>query len=154
MANVSGVRSTANINTQRRAFDYSNELYLVDPDNAVLALFTRKLNKKGTVDPEYRWFDKTQPSRTDSVNNGAGYNSSATSIVVANGDKFRAGDVVNVPVTGEQMRVTAVSTNTLTVSRGWGQTAAASLTDADVLVIIGNANAEGAGGTYAGGCLD
>jgi hypothetical protein len=145
MSNISGVRSTANTVQSRRKFDISDELWYLDADMAVLAFFARKLKKKVTIDPEYRWFDKAQPSRTDQVNNGAGYNTSATSIVVDNGDKFRAGDVVNVPATGEQMRVTGVSSNTLTVSRAWGVTAAASLADNDYLVIIGNANAEGAG---------
>jgi len=51
---------------------------------------------------------------------------------------------VQVVSTGEQMLVTAVSGNTLTVTRGWGDTAGAAIADNAVVVIIGNAHAEGA----------
>jgi len=118
---------------------------LVDADYATLAFFVRKLNKQKTTDPEYRWFEKTSPSRFDAVNYATGYTSGATSFVVDDGTKFRIGMVIQDVTTGEQMRVTGVSTNTLTVSRGWGTTSAGSLLNNDVIVILGNANAEGAG---------
>lgn len=144
MANISGARATENITQDRRKFDHSNELWMTDAEYAVLAFLVRKLKKRPTTDPEFRWFDKTQPSRIDAVDYTTGYTSGATSVVVDDGTKFRSGDVVHNTATGEQMRVTGVSTNTLTVSRGWGTVTAAALTDNDVLVIIGNANAEGA----------
>lgn len=144
MANVQGTRSTGDYGTGRRKYDHSDKLWLVDPDFAVLAFLTRKLSKRATTDPEYRWFDKESPTRYDAVNYGTGYTAGATSVVVDTGTLFRAGDVVKVLGTGEQMLVTAVSTNTLTVSRGWGSTAAGTLADDASVVIIGNANEEGA----------
>jgi len=145
MSNISGIRSTENINQDQRKFDVSDKLWLVDADYATLAFFVRKLNKQKTTDPEYRWFEKTSPSRFDAVNYATGYTSGATSFVVDDGTKFRIGMVIQDVTTGEQMRVTGVSTNTLTVSRGWGTTSAGSLLNNDVIVILGNANAEGAG---------
>lgn len=144
MSIVSGTRSTENILSTRRRGDIDDRLWMISAPNAVLAFMARNLRKKPTIDPEFSWFEKTQPSRYDAVNNGGGYTAGATSVVVDDGTKFRAGDIVKVIATGEQMRVTAVSTNTLTVSRGYGTTAAGSLADDGVLAIIGNAFAEGA----------
>ena len=145
MALVQGTRSTNNQGTGVRKYDHSDKLYLVDPDYAQLAFFARKLNKKGVTDPEYRWFDKAQPSKYDAINYSTNYTSGATSVVVDDGTKFRDADIIMDVSTGEHLRVTGVSTNTLTVSRGYGSTAATTLTDNDVIVIIGNANAEGDG---------
>lgn len=144
MALISGARSTENITQDRRKYDVSDKLWLVDPDYAIMTFFARKLNKVKTIDPEFRWFDKAQPSRYDAVDYATNYTSGATSVVVDDGTKFRAGDIVMDVATGEHMRVTGVSTNTLTVSRGYGSTAAGTLTNNDVLVILGNANAENA----------
>src|SRR3990167_8601854 len=143
---VSGSRGTGTggIGADVRKFDVSDKLWMVDPEYAVLAFFVRKLNKMKTIDPEYRWFEKTSPSRYDAINYSTGYTSGATSIVVDTGTKFTAGHVIQDVASGEQMRVTAVSTNTLTVTRGWGTTAAGSLTDNYVIVILGSAHAEGA----------
>lgn len=84
--------------------------------------------------------------RWDAINNGAGYADSATDMVVDNISYFAVGDIVKVPRTGECLRVTVVTTgtSTITVTRAYGETSAAALVDNDVLVIIGNANAEGA----------
>lgn len=138
------MRGTENINQEQRKYDVSDKLWLVDADYATLAFFVRKLNKQKTTDPEYRWFEKTSPSRFDAVNYGSGYTSGALSFVVDDGTKFRIGMVIQDVTTGEQMLVTNVVSNTLTVTRGWGTTSAGSLTNNDVIVIIGNANAEGA----------
>ena len=145
MTLISGAVGTNSLGTGTRKYDHSDELYSVDPNFAVLAFFARKLKKKGVTDPEYRWFDKALPSRYDAVNYSTNYTSGATSVVVDDGTKFRIGDIVMDITTGEHLYVDGVSTNTLTVVRGEGTTSAGTLTDNDVLVIIGNANAEGAG---------
>lgn len=143
MTLISGTKST-NSNTDLRKYDVADKLYGIDPDYAVLAFFARKLNKMRVTDPEFRWFDKAAPSRQDAVNYSTNYTSGATSVVVDDGTKFRAGDIVVDVATSEHLRVSSVSTNTLTVVRAFGSTVAGTLTDNDVLVIIGNVNAEAA----------
>jgi hypothetical protein len=143
MSLISGTKGT-NSNTDLRKYDVADKLYMIDPDYAVLAFFARKLAKVRVTDPEFRWFDKAAPSRQDAVNYSTNYTAGATSVVVDDGTKFRAGDIVVDVSTAEHLYVSAVSTNTLTVSRGYGSTSATTLTDNDVLVIIGNVNAEGA----------
>jgi len=144
MSNISGVRATENINQDRRKFDVSDKLWYLDADIAVLAFFARKLSKKGVIDPEFRWFEKSSPARYTAVNYSTGYTSGATEVLVDDGTIFKAGMVIQDVTTGEQMRVTGVSTNTLTVSRGWGTTSATTISNDEVIVILGNANAEGA----------
>ena len=143
MSNISGIRATENINQDRRKYDVSDKLWYLDADEAVLAFFARKLAKKSVIDPEFRWFEKTSPARYSQVNYSTGYTAGDTSVVVDDGTVFRIGMVAQNVSTGEQVRVTNVSTNTLTLSRGWGTTSATTIADDAVLVIIGNASAEG-----------
>jgi hypothetical protein len=144
MSVISGTRSTNSEVAGKRKYDTSDKLWMVDPDFAIMAFFSRKVLKSKTSDPEYRWFEKTSPSRYDAVNYASNYTAGAVEIIVDDGTKFRGADVVMDVSTGEQMRVSSVSSNTLTVVRGWGTTAATTITDNDVLLILGNANAEGA----------
>lgn len=77
-----------------------------------------------------------------SVNLPAGYLSTDVSIVVADGalvDKFA---LLYVPRTGEIMRVSSVSANTLTVTRGEAGTTAAALLHNDELVLLNSSYAE------------
>ena len=141
---VSGTRGTGSVESTRRKYSVHDKLWMVSPEYAALAFFARSLKKEAVTDPEYRWFEKEQPSRQDAINYSTGYNTTATELTVDDGTKFRAGDVVQNVDTGEHMHVDSVASDVLTVDRGWGSTAAAAITDNDVLVITGNANAEGA----------
>jgi hypothetical protein len=80
--------------------------------------------------------------KNDAVNNGAGYADNATEITVDDGTKFRAGDVIKITRTGEQLLVVSVATHALTVLRAWGSTAAAAIVNDDPVLIVGNANQE------------
>jgi hypothetical protein len=69
-----------------------------------------------------------------------------TSVTLQSGDGWKcvAGTLLYVPRTNELMRVTTVSTDTLTVTRSVGAPPAAPLLPNEVLVIINGAAAEGA----------
>ena len=66
-----------------------------------------------------------------------------TQFDVANGDRFRVGDQIQVEGSAELMLVTAVNTDTLTVVRGYADTTAEDLVDGQVINILGNAALEG-----------
>lgn len=68
---------------------------------------------------------------------------SATSITVDNGPRFRPGDQVRPEGGMEVMLVTAVAGNVLTVVRGYGGTTPLALADNMRLTILGNAALEG-----------
>lgn len=91
--------------------------------------------KREVKNAQFTMFQDEAAERSTQINNGAGYSSSATSIVVDDGTLFVANDILFVPRTSEVMVVSARSTNTLTVTRGWGSTAAA-LLDNDYVVRI------------------
>jgi hypothetical protein len=147
MAQVTGVRDTNNILAAKMKIDMSEKIALLQPSATPLTVFMKRA--KGSTmaakNPKYSWMEDDLGARWDAINNGAGYDNVATSIVVDNGTYFSAGDQVKVPRTGEVLLVTAISTNTLTVTRGFGTTAAAALVDNDPIVIIGNVNEEGSG---------
>lgn len=66
-----------------------------------------------------------------------------TSFDVANGDRFRAGDQIQVDGLEELMLVTGVSGNTITVVRGYAGTTPENIANGQVIHILGNAALEG-----------
>jgi len=62
---------------------------------------------------------------------------------VANGDRFREGDQIQVDGSKEVILVTVVSSNTITVTRGYGGTTQEAIVNGDVIRILGNAALEG-----------
>jgi len=68
---------------------------------------------------------------------------SETQFDVAHGDRFQAGDQIQVEGSRELMLVTAVAGNTLTVARGYGGSVAEALANGQVINILGNAALEG-----------
>lgn len=135
------------VNQDTRHFDIDTVLRFVDPLSFPLTTVLKKIGKMVASDPKIEWFEHDTNPRTDAINNGAGYASGATSLVVDNGVRFTVNDVVMVVRTQEHMLVTAVNTgtNTLTVTRGYGTTAAAAINDNDDLLILGGAYGDGAG---------
>jgi len=84
----------------------------------------------------YYWVeDEILPIKTQ-INLAAGYTATDTSIVVDDARLFIVNSEVHVPRTLENMRVTAVtySTNTITVTRGWNGTPGSALVDNDILL--------------------
>lgn len=139
---ITSVRSTANVTGVRRVVDVRKKIDVLEPNAAPLTQLTRKIEKRVAINPEFKWMEEEALVKSDAVNYSTGYTSADTSVVVDNGNRFRSGDVVKAVATGEQMLVTGVSSNTLTLSRGWGSTAAGALADNAVLLIVGNANEE------------
>lgn len=136
------IRSTNNVVSGRKVVDISKKIDVLEPDSAPLTLLTKKIEKRVSVNPDFKWMEEESLTKTDQVNDGTGMIAGDTTMTVDNGSRFRAGDVVKIPRTGEQVLVTAVSTNDLTITRGWGSTAAAAINDNEPIIIVGNANQE------------
>lgn len=96
------------------------------------------LAKRMVENAKYTMFTDEQQEYSTQINNGAGYSSSATSIVVDDGSLFTPNDTLFVPRTGEMMLVSARSSNTLTVTRAVGSTGVA-LLDNDHVVNLSSA---------------
>ena len=92
----------------------------------------------------HEWIEDELLPNSDAIDDSTFANAlTDTSFVVEHGDRFRVGDQIQVLNSREVMLVTAISTNTLTVTRGYGGTTAANLGDNQVIRILGNAAIEG-----------
>ncbi len=142
MATYTGARGTGALSTEQRRYDLTPTIKLLQPDAAPFTTLLMELSKKATTDPKFVHTEAELEPRFDAINNGAGYASGITSIAVDNGSYFAQHDIIIATRTAEAMRVTAVSSNTLTVVRGVGSTAQA-LVDNDEILIAGSAQPEG-----------
>jgi hypothetical protein len=92
----------------------------------------------------HEWLEDELLPNKDTVNDSTfGDPASDTDFVVDNGNRFRVGDQIQIEGSEELMLVTAVSTNTLTVVRGYAGTTPEDLADDQVVNILGNAALEG-----------
>jgi len=92
----------------------------------------------------HQWLEDTLLPNTDAIDDAAFTDPDVdTSFDVENGSRFRAGDQVQPDGSREVMLVTGVTSNTLTVVRGYGGTTAEDLADNQMLRILGNAALEG-----------
>ncbi len=122
--------------------DVSDLVGLISPFDTPLldAIGSPRTSAKST---HHEWFeDKLNPNFSQ-VNNGAGYSSAATSWVVDNGATFRIGDIIQPEASDEVLQVSAIATNTLTVTRGYGGSIAEAVVDNQKVVVIGHAALEG-----------
>ena len=159
---IQGTRDTLVIEQSRRIPDVDDKIYVLEPNESPLTAFLSQIGKmgdgggkfKGTAlqkrivyNPEFTEYEDQYSGVWAQINNGAGYDSDDTALVVDNpgGSIFTKYDLVKNVRTGEIMRVTAVNytTHTITVTRGAGATAAAAILDDDWLLIIGPAFEEG-----------
>lgn len=140
---ITGVRGTGNILQARRVVDIAKKIDVLEPDSAPLIQLTKKLAKRVAINPRFSWIEEEGMNRVDTINWTTGYTTSQTTIAVNNGNRFRAGDVVKAVASGEQLLVSNVAGNDLTVVRGWGATSAGNIAHQAVLLIVGNAHQEG-----------
>lgn len=150
MANISGMRvtksNTNGINQDRRVVDMAEEIALLDPNESpfVTILKMAKKNTRKVYNPKFDWLEDDllgyYAHTTDSVATGAG------SIPVDDSSIMRVGDILFVPSTGEYMRVTAVSTGSVSVSRAYGKKENENFTtigNGEIVLNIGPAMEEG-----------
>ena len=135
-----------NILSNRIVVDMAQEIAFLEPSATPLIVLTKKMNTASVMNPKFEWMDNNLEVRwTKAVATGT---TTATSIAVTSGtgQYFTVDDLIKVSSTGEVMKVTAISTDTLTVSRGIGNsgTGLAFNANADILV-IGNAAMQGSG---------
>lgn len=122
--------------------DVSDLVGLISPFDTPLldAIGSPRYAAKST---RHEWFEDQLNPNYSAINNGAGYDDDDTSIVVDDGGVFRVGDLIKADGGDEVMQVTAISTHTLTVTRGYGGSVAGALVDNQQINIIGHAALEG-----------
>lgn len=146
MAVVTGARATAagqGIDANSRVIDMSDTIHLLDPNEAALTALTMKLRKARCISPKVEWLEDDYIPATTAVVTGAVTAGRTIAITATNGLYFRKGDVVQDLNTGQVFYVTVVATDTLTFAP---IASSGTITAADILLVIGNANQEGATG--------
>ncbi|MCA8939227.1 MAG: DUF5309 family protein [Planctomycetes bacterium] len=91
----------------------------------------------------HEWLEDALRPLSSQVNFGPGYVGGDTSIAVDDGGVFRVGDILRPEGSNEVLQVSSISTNTLTVVRGYGSTTAGDIDDNTELTVIGHAALEG-----------
>lgn len=142
---LTGVTDDNVILSNRRVVDMDNVIAQLEPDEAPLTTMIQKLSSRPAKSQKVEWLADQLMPRLTTLNNGGNVASGSTTFTVATGtgSYFRAGDILRMS-NGENVKVTSVSTDTLTVVRSIGAVAAATITDSTDVIKIGNASAEGA----------
>lgn len=135
-------------NTDRFVPEIADTILQYGPNINPLTIISRQSKKESVGNQEYKIMNDKHLPRLTRVNNGGGYNTTDASIVVDNGNYAAPQMVVEVTRTGEHMLVTAVSSNTWTVERGYdvgGAGTGVAIVDNDEIRILGFAGAERSG---------
>lgn len=99
---------------------------------------------RAATSTHHEWLEDALLPNKDSIDDSTITSpDSETSFDVANGSRFRVGDQIQVESSSELIFVTGISSDTLTVVRGYAGTTAEDLVDGQVLNILGNAALEG-----------
>lgn len=127
------------------AEDVSDIIGIISPHETPLLnhLGDPRREAKSTI---HEWLEDSLLPNTDAVDEDSftPNATSATTFGVTNGSYFLAGDQVRPEGSAEILLVESVSSNDLTVVRGYGGTTAEALADGQKLHILGNAALEGA----------
>lgn len=145
MANIRSQFGVSQYENGIKKLDVRDFIFDLEPDEAPFTTILKRIRKDSAQDVQFFWFEDAPIGKYTQVNKTGGYDNNATDIVVDDADIFLPNDVVKVVASGEILLVTVVNTgtNTLTVTRGWGTTAAAAIADDAWLYRLGNAQTEG-----------
>jgi hypothetical protein len=126
--------------------DVSEQMVLLEPDAAPLFVLTNAAKRKQpTIGPRFEWVEDSEVSLWGQSSQTVDYSSVATNILVADGTLFGVGDIVAVPkaqsssAAPEVVLVTAIATNTLTITRGVGSSGADTISATGSLRILASA---------------
>jgi hypothetical protein len=124
--------------------DVASRIALLQPDDAPLLAFINGLkNKQKTGNPTFEWFEDDLNQNVVTVSAAEASGSTSFGLTSGQGVRVRVNDIL-ISNTGESILVTAVSTDTLTVTRSMGGVAATAYVALDEFVIAGTAMLEGA----------
>lgn len=126
--------------------DVSEQMVLLEPDAAPLFVLTNAAKRKQpTIAPRFEWVEDAEVSLWGQSSATTDWTSAATNVLVADGTLFGVGDICAVPkaqtsnAAPEVFLVTAISTNTLTITRGVGSSGADTLPATGSIRILASA---------------
>jgi hypothetical protein len=152
MAQVTGQRTTSQAATESRAVRrVDSDIALLEPNIGPLITLMMRMQKRRAIDAtKHEWYEDDYTARW--AQNGTATvasNTSSTTITVTDGTIFTAGDMFCVPKSSssttapEVCRVTAVTSNTITIVRAIGGVGLDTIVPNAPLRLIGSAFEEG-----------
>ena len=151
MAGILGIKGTGTFTTNvERPMNWREMiLYLFPNGEAPLTALLSKLSSEGTDDYQFHWFEKALPTQRFQLNANVAQGATSMVLKTAGGNdeyKFwKAGHLFMHENTGEIALVTAdPSSNTISITKGWGEVNDTGWNANDYIVIIGTVYAEGA----------
>ena len=141
---LTGVVDDADILSNQRVVDMSPTIAQLEPDEAPLTTMLQKIGSRSAYSQKVEWLSDELVPRLTTLSASAASADTAISVATGTGTYFRPNDVVKIATTGENCYVTAVSANTIYVTRALGGVTAVSAASGVDLVKVGNAAAEGA----------
>jgi hypothetical protein len=149
---VTGMRSRTDLTSNRENIDFETGIALLDPNENPFTLATMEMGKEEVGTGDFHWFEDELFPETD-VTATAEVAAGNTGFTATYGARFALGDLVMHNSTREVMLVTAVSSDTITVTRSLGHTDSAAtgfsaavagiISIGDRLTILGNAFMQG-----------
>lgn len=131
---IKGALQTESGNQDRRPYSWRTQIQYLNPDRTLFTHILSKLPVKKVTDPEFKVFERDHPSRWTRV--AEDMTSSETDCTVDDGSMFRVDDMVLVPITGEIVRVSAISANVLTIVRAQMGTTGTAFSDNDWMKVL------------------
>jgi len=144
MGIATGTVDTEAILADEKVVDMEDEFRLLQPDETQFMTILNKLPSKVAKAIKVNWLEDDYFPRQARVEGSQTNVDTAIEVEAGQGLYFRANDLVRVMRTGEMIEVTSVATDTLTVVRGVGSATNQAMNDADELLIVSNASAQGA----------
>lgn len=136
-------RGVNNILSNRIAIDMANDIALLKPRVNPLTVITKKLNTKSCNSYKFEWMEDDIMARWTSCPAGAASGAATVALNAGDGALVAVGDILKNPATGELVRVTAIAVDSLTVTRGYGETATAAIAAGQKLLVVANAIMQG-----------
>jgi hypothetical protein len=122
--------------------DMSDTISKIHPDLTKFITLLMKMRKESGANMEFKHLeDDWAPNSTSSTADLT--NETTINVTTGTGKQYAADDLMINPTTGEVMLVTAVATDALTVTRGYGSVAVADILTTDVLYRFANSAIEG-----------
>lgn len=142
---ITGQRGAEQLNTVRVKPDVADTILMYMPNaNPLITLTGFLREKREAVNAQFQWLEKDEQPRTSTVATTIDDVTTTLAVATGTGVRFAANYLIQNLSTGEIMRVTGVTNDNLTVTRGIGGNAAP-CTVGDKVLFVSTAFEDGAG---------
>lgn len=127
-----------------RKGDFASALLRIEPDgNAPLLALTSGMESADCHDTIITWFEEVHMAGRGQVTTTGGINATQTQLPLLDASLYIAGNFCLIEATGELVMIAGITSNILTIERGFGNTTAAAIANSAFIQRIGTAFEEG-----------